>query len=52
MQRGVLNEIDGEMNKLTSVDLNNSSVEVRAVDSNHDSYIKFFNILLIPFITA
>ena len=57
MQRGLqtvesfINEMDGEMNKmekLTSIDLNNSSVEVRVVDSNHDSYIEFFSILLIP----
>ena len=40
------------MNKLTSIDLNNSSVEVQVVDSNHDSYIKFFSVLLIPFSTA
>ena len=38
--------------KLTSVDLNKSSVEVRVVDSNHDSCIEFFTILLIPLSTA
>ena len=42
-----LNEMDGQLiicRKLTSVDLNNSSVEVRVVDSNHDSCIEFFTI--------
>ena len=50
-----LNEMDGAINmqkKLTSVDLNNSSVEVRVVDSNHNFCIEFFTILLIPLSTA
>ena len=38
--------------KVISVDLNNSSVEVRAVDSNHDSCIEVFTILLIPLSSA
>ena len=50
-----LNELDRQLiisKKLTSVDLNNSSVEVRVVDSNHDSCTEFFATLLIPFSTA
>ena len=37
-----LNEMNGAMNKMQktdSIDLNNSYVEVRVVDSSHDSYI-------------
>ena len=51
----LLNELDGAINlkkKRNSIDLNDSSVEVRVVDLNHDSYIEFFTILLIPLSTA